>query len=89
MKYNGMPFSEGRTKSPCMTCEKHSETCRRGCEPYKEFVKIHEEERRQIHQNRHKYMLGYGAKYRSERELQSEAVARRQRKAKVFKQTMK
>lgn len=84
MKYNGVEYFEGRTKAPCMHCKPH-EGCHATCEAYKEFERIHAEERRQIHYNKHKYNLGFGARWRTEKELNSEAVARRQRKAKRFK----
>lgn len=88
MKYHGPEYFEGRTKAPCMNCKPH-EGCHATCEAYKEFERIHAEERRQIHHNRFKQSLGFGARWRSEKELAQENVARRQRKAKVFKQTMK
>lgn len=88
MKYHGPEYFEGRTKAPCMNC-KPREGCHATCEAYKEFERIHAEERRQIHNNKHKYNLGFGARWRSEKELAQENVARRQRKAKVFRQTMK
>ena len=85
MKYNGVEYFEGRTKAPCMNCQEHDEACHATCEAYKEFERIHAEERRQIHHNKFKQSLGFGARWRTEKELNSEAVARRQRKAKRFK----
>lgn len=85
MKYNGMDCFHGRTKAPCRDCPKHSETCHATCEAYKEFERIHAEERKTINSNKHKYYLGFGARWRSEKELEQEQIARRHRKKKQFK----
>jgi len=84
MKYNGVEYFEGRTKAPCMNCKPH-EGCHATCEAYKEFERIHAEERRQIHLAKHKHNLGYGAPFRSEKQLKHEAIARSKRKANRFK----
>lgn len=90
MKYRGIEYvGLGRTTAPCRYCDKHSAECHAKYEAYLEFEKIHAKERQEIHKKKHKYNLGFGARWRSEKELAQENVARRQRKAKVFRQTMK
>ena len=80
---------EQMTKAPCKECDNHSDICHAICPAFKEYERIHKEELTAIHKAKHKFNLGFGARWRSEKEMRQENVERRRRKAKVFKQTMK
>lgn len=81
--------SEGRIKAPCKGCEKRSENCHGICEAYKEFVDLHEKERRENHERRRKYNLGYGAHWRTEKEFAQTVMEERKRNARTFRQHKK
>ena len=61
----------GRTKSPCHGCSERSAECHAKCDAYKEFEKIHAQERSEIHFKRHQEALAYGAPYRTDKQLQN------------------
>lgn len=69
---------KGRTHSPCHKCTEHSETCRSGCEKWKEYEEIHKKERAEINKRRKLYNLGYGAPYRTEGQLRNAHKAARE-----------
>ena len=77
----------GRTQSPCYGCTERNAECHSSCEQYLEFVDIHDRERAEIHQKKHKESLGYGAGYRSEREWRNSFQNKNENR--VFKQRMK
>ena len=61
----------GRTKSPCYGCKDRTAECHASCGKYKEFERIHDRERSEVHQKKHLESLGYGAPYRTSRQLQN------------------
>lgn len=64
---SGINIHKGRTNSPCKGCDGHSETCRSACEKWKEWEKVHAQERAAINKKKHEYNLGFGAPYRTEK----------------------
>lgn len=59
----------GRTQSPCRECSDRHAECHATCEKYDKFRQIHADEVAEIHQNKKKHNLGYGAKFRTEKEF--------------------
>lgn len=69
----------GRTKSPCHGCQYHDGECHAKCKDYAAFVEIHAKEREEIHKRKRLYNLGYGAPYRTERQLHNDNVSARKK----------
>ena len=64
-------LQQGRTKSPCHGCEQRSAECHGICEEYLEFVEVHDKERSEINYQKHLDNLGYGAPYRTNKQLRN------------------
>ena len=75
----------GRTKAPCRGCEDRVAGCHATCERFKEYEKIHAEEKTKIYEEKRR-VTHYSVMYRSNKEF---AAAGNKSKNKVFKQSLK
>lgn len=75
---------EQMTKAPCKECDNHSDVCHAICLAYKEYEKIHKEERAAINKAKHKFNLGFGARWRTEKRAAAGKCREKKAKSQSF-----